>query len=193
MDGVMAVLSDIHANLEALEAVLRDVDRQGPDRIAVLGDTIGYGPDPRACLERALEIADVLLVGNHEKELVDASDDLNDDARESLDWTAKELQGVFEPVAERIRDNGIAAEALKVVESRVYVHGAPADPVEQYIWPAHHCQYLVFNDQIDERLAEFLAQFSESHGFFGHTHAPAVLTSYENHAIFDPYKGGGLE
>ena len=195
MGNLIALLSDIHGNQEALEEVLRDVDRQRPDRIYVLGDTIGYGPDPRGCLERVVEIADLLLIGNHEKEVLEPSDDLNDDTRETLDWTVGELAGspAWERLVARIRGRGFEAEACKIDDSCQFVHGSPKNPLEQYIWPAHKCQYLVFNRQIDERLGEFLTEFSELHGFFGHTHAPAVLARYEDHKIFDPYKHRGLE
>src|SRR5690606_1947518 len=74
MATLWAILSDIHANLEALEAVLADAAAQGAERIAVLGDTIDYGPDPVACLERAHAAADVFLLGNHEEEAVAPSE-----------------------------------------------------------------------------------------------------------------------
>ncbi len=79
-----AVLSDIHANLEALEAVLADAAAQGAEKIAILGDTIDYGPDPIACLELAAK-ADVWLVGNHEEEAVTASDEM--EPSPMLEWT----------------------------------------------------------------------------------------------------------
>jgi predicted phosphodiesterase len=195
MGTVTALLSDIHGNLEALEEVMRDLDRQKPDRVCVLGDTVGYGPNPRECLERAIDVADVFLIGNHEKEILEPSDDINDDTRETLDWTVGELAGSadWDRLVERLGTCGFGLGASKVIDSCHFVHGSAGDPLEEYIWPAHRCQYLIFNRQIDERLAEHLADFTTLHGFFGHTHAPAVLANYDDHAIFDPYKHGGFE
>lgn len=189
----IAVLADIHGNLEALEAVLRDLEPLHPARVVVLGDTVGYGPDPRACLERASELADVLLAGNHEKELLFPSDEMTDEAQEALRWTAAQLAGsaAWEQLAARIREQGSEA-ARATLEGCLFVHGSPQYPTEQYIWPAHECQYLVFNDQIDARLADFLEEFDLLHSFFAHTHAPAVLTAYDNHELFDPYRCSGL-
>ena len=62
----LAIVSDIHANLAALEAVLEDIEGEKVDKIYCLGDVIGYGPDPRECLELALDFP-INLLGNHEE------------------------------------------------------------------------------------------------------------------------------
>jgi len=77
-----AILSDIHGNLEALEAVLADAAAQGAEKIAILGDTIDYGPNPLECLAHAAK-ADVWLVGNHEEEAVAASEEQEEDRGEA--------------------------------------------------------------------------------------------------------------
>ena len=60
-----AVISDIHGNIEALDAVLADIRAQGIEQIYCLGDIIGYGPNPRECIDRCREF-DVCLLGNHD-------------------------------------------------------------------------------------------------------------------------------
>lgn len=62
-----ALLADVHANLEALEAVLDDVERAGVDRTLCLGDVVGYGPDPAACVELIYDACDAIVLGNHDE------------------------------------------------------------------------------------------------------------------------------
>ena len=186
-----AVLSDIHGNLEALEAVLADVDAVGVDRVVCLGDVIDYGPDPRACLERITAIASIVLVGNHEEEAVVPSEMMETFVDEILQWSLAQLEGcdAWEALAPKLAA-GRAQELASVVDGDChFVHAAGDAPTQQYIWPAHEIQYLLYNDQVDERLREFLDAFQRPHGFCGHTHVPAILTDYHNHGLFDPYRG----
>ena len=185
----VAVLSDIHGNLEALDAVLADLELQTADRLVVLGDTVGYGPNPRECLERISAIAEVLLIGNHEADLIQPDPDMDVD-QDLRDWTKAQLAGLpaWEAVERRVHEVGVDGAGSGVVEGMRLVHGSPAAPTTQYIWPAHPCQYLVFNWQIGERLREFLQEYDLRIGCCGHTHVPAVLTEYEAFPIFDPYE-----
>ena len=63
----LALISDVHGNLEALIAVLREIDRAGVDSVVSLGDAVGYGPDPGACVELIDRICDAAVVGNHDE------------------------------------------------------------------------------------------------------------------------------
>jgi predicted phosphodiesterase len=184
-----AILSDIHANLEALEAVLADATAQGAERIAVLGDTIDYGPDPIACLERVRAVAEVWLVGNHEEEAVTPSEE--QEPSSVLDWTLPRLAEaeVWQDIRARITRDGAPAHASRVVDKIHFVHASAGRPTVQYVWPAHEVQYVVFNQQIDERLMKFLGEWETDHGFHGHTHVPAVLTRYAHRGVLDPYQG----
>jgi predicted phosphodiesterase len=69
----IAVLSDIHANIFALERVLADLRARGIDRTVCLGDVVGYGPDPKECLDLALGACDVVIAGNHERAVLQPS------------------------------------------------------------------------------------------------------------------------
>jgi predicted phosphodiesterase len=185
----LALLADIHGNLQALEAVQRDLEQQGADRVVVLGDTVGYGPNPRECLERAADIAEVILLGNHEADLIRLDPDM-DVEKELRDWTGAQLAGLpaWDALVRRAAAIGIEEAASHVEDGIQLVHGSPDAPVTQYIWPAHSCQYLVFNHQIGLRLSGFLDEFEQPIGFCGHTHTPAVLTEYAHHGMFDPYE-----
>ena len=90
---MIAVLSDVHANLEALWAVLRDVSSRGVTRLFFLGDIIGYGPNPRECLDR-IKDADLHIRGNHEDAVLSGdAQSFNSRARRSVDWTRAQLWG----------------------------------------------------------------------------------------------------
>jgi len=185
-----AVLSDIHGNLEALEAVLADAAAQGAEKIAVLGDTVDYGPDPVACLERVSAAAEVMLVGNHEEYIVTPDEDM--EYSDILRWSMPLLaeSPVWQALKAKIDAQGAPALASQVVEERIhFVHASAGSPTRQYVWPGHEVQYVVFNTQIDERITEFLAEFRAPHGFNGHTHVPALLTYRRHHGIFDTYAG----
>jgi len=124
----VAVLSDIHANLHALEAVLADVDRQDTDEIWCLGDVVGYGPRPNECVDLIRARAAFCLCGNHDLAVLGALDtvDFSGDAGTAARWTqavlgaeqADWLRGL-EPLGER---PGVEL-----------FHGSPRDPVWDYV------------------------------------------------------------
>ena len=90
----IAVLTDIHANREAFEAVLADVAAHGVDRIALLGDIVGYGADPGWCCDRAAELdaaGAICVRGNHDNAASGASEAMSHLARKALDWTRDQL------------------------------------------------------------------------------------------------------
>jgi diadenosine tetraphosphatase ApaH/serine/threonine PP2A family protein phosphatase len=124
----VAVISDIHANLHALEAVLAAIDRESPDRVWCLGDLVGYGPRPNECCRVVAEHADLCLVGNHdlgvlgELSLVEFSLDAAFAAR----WTQERLDD-----GARAYLAGLAAAAA--VDGAELYHGSPRDPVWEYV------------------------------------------------------------
>ena len=123
------ILSDIHANLEALEAVFDDAKSWGGfDVIWCLGDTVGYGPDPAACIDRIREFELVAVAGNHDAAavgLIDASD-FNDAAKAAVDWTSSQLD------AEQ-RDFLTSLPMVSVQEPFTLVHGSLRDPIVEYL------------------------------------------------------------
>ena len=89
------ILSDIHANLEALEAVIYDAqDRGGFDVVWCLGDTVGYGPDPGPCIDRIREFNLVAVAGNHDHAAIGLFEvsDFNDAAKTATTWTSEQLR-----------------------------------------------------------------------------------------------------
>ncbi len=160
-----AVLSDIHGNLEALQAVEAALDAL-PVRIdayLLLGDLVGYNADPAACLERGLAIADHCVRGNHDKVVAGiASDrDFNDVARAAALHHRRMLSTAD---LERMRD--IPQGPVQVAPGIVLCHGSPQDE-DLYLFDAYDAR---------ESFQTLSDSFPESDVcFFGHTHVAVVV------------------
>ena len=124
----LAVVSDIHSNLHALEAVLVDIRTEAPDEIVCLGDIVGYGPHPNECVDRVRDHAALSLCGNHDLAVLGVIDvaDFSGDAGIAARWT----RGVLgEPEAEWLRGLEPAGER----DGAQLFHGSPRDPVWDYV------------------------------------------------------------
>jgi predicted phosphodiesterase len=124
----VAVISDVHANRHALDAVLDAVDAEVPDEIWCLGDTVGYGPQPNECCDLVRDRAGLCLVGNHDLVALGAVAiaDFNDEAAAAATWTAgvltddaREFLGELEPAVE--------------TQAASLYHASARDPVWEYI------------------------------------------------------------
>ncbi|HEY2327922.1 MAG TPA: metallophosphoesterase family protein [Gaiellaceae bacterium] len=124
----IAVLSDIHANLHALEAVLADVDSVGPDEIWCLGDTVGYGAAPNECCERIRDRADVMLCGNHDLAVIGTLDlaEFSGEAAVAARWTQTVLE-------EQHRSWLATLEPQLALPTAELFHASPRDPVWDYV------------------------------------------------------------
>lgn len=123
-----AVLSDIHANRQAFEAVLAAARAEGVDEVWCLGDVVGYGGEPEACVELAVAECDLLLGGNHDLAVVGRLpiDDFSPRARTSTEWTRAVLG---ERAAAVLRP----LESLAEREGIGLYHGSPRHPVWEYV------------------------------------------------------------
>ncbi len=155
---LVAVISDIHANLEALEAVLEDIDRVGADTVICLGDVVGYGPDPNPCTEVVSKIALACVAGNHDHAALGLTDItyFNVYAREAVLWTRSVL-------TETARTYLRACPLQDVFKGALLVHGSPVEPED---W-----NYILSVG--DARRA--FDRFDESLCFVGHSHVPGVF------------------
>src|SRR5260221_8024444 len=156
-----AIFSDIHANLEALEAVLAKIEeiaKEKPiDQIWFLGDLVGYGPDPNECIVTLRARSDVIIAGNHDWAAVGKIDleDFSAAARISAEWTAKQLteehRSFLSDLPERLD-----------IDDCTLVHGSPYGPLWEYL--------------TSEILAErSFKHFSSRFCFVGHTHVPIIF------------------
>ncbi len=123
-----AVVSDIHGNLHALEAVLEAIDRDAPDELWCLGDLVGYGPRPNRCCALMAERADVCLIGNHDLAALGRLDleIFSPDAAVSDAWTADNLEPETRTFLEPLEPRGER-------EGAGLFHASPRDPVWEYI------------------------------------------------------------
>lgn len=120
----VAVLTDIHANREAFEAVLVDVAAHGVERIALLGDIVGYGADPEWCCDRAealVAAGAVCVRGNHDNAAAGARESMSPLAKRALDWTKERLSG-----AQRAFLGGLPMTAE--AEGLLFVHASADQP-----------------------------------------------------------------
>ena len=179
-----AILSDIHGNIDALEAVLRDLDQQPVDRLLVLGDLINYGAAPVACVERVVTMADIIILGNHEQALLGEIEGMNGAAGAGLGWTGEQLAS-SEVWRELIAEARFPQASRQVVDGVELVHGSPRDPVLEYVWPGNTSYFRIFNRQIDERLLQILEATTARHCLCGHTHIPAALLRRSKAALLE--------
>ena len=154
----LALLSDIHANLQAVEAVLADVRHQKVSEIVSLGDIIGYGPQPEEVATLLLSEKIPSVMGNHEFALISRRyyKSLNPTARTSIDITRQLM-------SEKTLRHVATLPPFQTIEGCRCVHGCPPNSITRYL----------FNPS-DERLHRLLSLFPERICFFGHTHNLAI-------------------
>ncbi|MFH2036115.1 MAG: metallophosphoesterase family protein, partial [Candidatus Zixiibacteriota bacterium] len=89
----IALISDVHGNLEALDSVFKDIDSQGVENIHFLGDAVGYGSNPNECLKKISKLCDIKLLGNHDYAALglESTRDFNETAKKSMEWTQENL------------------------------------------------------------------------------------------------------
>ena len=127
----VAAISDIHANLPALEAVLEAIDAAGIEEIWCLGDVVGYGAEPDACADLVRERCSLCLVGNHDLAVLGGLDvsSFSEAAAEAVAWTR-------ENVAERTLDLLRELEPAGARDGVALFHASPRDPVWEYVLSA---------------------------------------------------------
>jgi diadenosine tetraphosphatase ApaH/serine/threonine PP2A family protein phosphatase len=155
----IAFISDIHANLQALEAVLAVIDAEGADRLVCLGDIVGYGADPQACVELIAERARggaIVVKGNHDAAVANGVAGMSRHAASAITWTVEQLDGAARAF---LADLPLA----EAEDDRLYVHASPAEPLS---WP-----YIL-------ETADAFAAFSATEArltFVGHSHLPVLF------------------
>jgi diadenosine tetraphosphatase ApaH/serine/threonine PP2A family protein phosphatase len=160
-----AIISDVHGNLPALEAVLADIERLGVERIVCLGDTIGYGPFPAECLRLVMERCQWMLLGNHEYALIHGAEGFNPAAETAMAWTRDQLK------AKELLRYIESLRPARLEEGRLYVHGSVKDPLMDYVREAD--SYLAMRRLIDELKGSFTI-FNIC--FTGHNHRAFLAT-----------------
>lgn len=164
-----AILSDIHGNLEALEAVLADAASCGVEEIYCLGDIVGYGPNPRECVDRVMTFTACVL-GNHDLGAIFDPEGFSSSAEKAIFWTRRQLEMADGNPDQVLKRWDFLAELPRVIrqEHVLYVHGSVRAPITEYVFP---------EDVFNTRKLEKLFSMIDGCCFQGHTHVPGVFTS----------------
>ena len=155
-----AILSDIHGNREAMSAVLTDLKAHHIDRVILLGDLVGYGPDPEYCVDKAMRLVEegaIAIKGNHDSAISKPSESMNAIARTAIDWTRPRLDRAQTAFLENLPYTHQEDDAL-------FVHASANEPSQ---W------HYVTNDR--RAIASFKATDARLI-FCGHVHVPALMT-----------------
>ena len=173
----IAIFSDVHANLEALVAVDRALAALRPDRLVCLGDVVGYGASPGACLARVRAMGALTMLGNHDAAAAGLMDYryYYDEARSALDWTARQLG------PEEI--GWLRSLPYAQVEASVgFSHGSPVAPAEY--------EYVFAIEQARELAPHFDALPAVS--FMGHSHLCKAFALDPRGAV-EQFTGGRID
>jgi len=163
-----AVISDLHSNREALEAVFADIHQRGVTDLICLGDVIGYGPDPEFCVDLVRGHARWCLMGNHDEALFREANDFNPHARGAIEYTRKRLRPHWWSSSDcRARWKWLRGLPLRMEEGRfLFVHGSPRDPVREYV--------LSTDGILNPDKLRSVFDGVKSVGVAGHTHQPGM-------------------
>lgn len=173
-ESKFAIISDIHSNLEALEAVLADIDQRKIKEIVCLGDVIGYGPNPRECLDIIRTRCKICLMGNHDHAVMFEPANFNLPAERACYWTRQLLEDEKQREKRNLRWRFLGSLPVRhKLGDILLVHASPRRPINEYIFPEDvftNPQKVMANfERLDARLC-----------FVGHTHQPGVF-------LDDPY------
>jgi predicted phosphodiesterase len=162
-----ALISDIHGNLEALEAVLADIKQQSITEIYCLGDIVGYGPNPRECIDKVMACK-MCLLGNHDQGALFDPEGFNPGAERAIFWTRDQLEK-GDPKGNEKRWEFLGELPRMHREGKLlFVHGSARNPLNEYVFP---------EDIYNQRKMERIFQLVEQYCFQGHTHVPGVFTA----------------
>ncbi|MBN2035288.1 MAG: metallophosphoesterase family protein [Chitinispirillaceae bacterium] len=162
-----AFISDIHGNLEALEAVFEDIEGQHVDEIVCLGDIVGYGANPNECAELVRQKCAYILLGNHDAAAVNllATHHFNSHAKIAIEWTAANLKN-------EVRSFLLSLPLVLTRETLTLVHSTPYEPNMWY--------YITSLEE-----AAFNFQYFDSQiCLVGHTHIPIIIVLDDKKEVY---------
>lgn len=167
---MIAIISDIHGNLEALEAVLADIKQRNITEIYCLGDIVGYGPNPRECIDMVIDFP-LCLLGNHDQGALFDPEGFNAGAERAIFWTRKMLESGDPRKNERRWEFLGELPRMKRDGDYLFVHGSARNPLNEYVFP---------EDIYNQRKMERIFALVDKYCFQGHTHIPGVFSENLN-------------
>jgi predicted phosphodiesterase len=177
-----AIISDIHSNLEALQAVLADIERHKVESICCLGDVVGYGPNPRECVDLAMEW-ELCLLGNHDQAALHNPKHYPPSVKRANRWTSAQLQKPIPTPEDADRRLAFLDNLPRTWQGDdlVFVHGSPRNPVNEYIFPED-----IYNPPKLDSVFDMIERYC----FVGHTHLPGIFT--QDHEFHTPEEIDGV-
>ncbi|MFP4026526.1 MAG: metallophosphoesterase family protein [Candidatus Brocadiia bacterium] len=174
---MIAIISDIHANREALTVVLAEILALNPEKVICLGDIVGYGAEPAWCIDAIRSSCEVVICGNHDSALIYGSENFSDEAAKSVKYhrsilsPAPRTEGGNENNTERQRWDFLKGLSHRYVEEdNLFVHASPRNPVNEYL-RERDCRL-----QLNTKLSENFNRI-EKVAFVGHTHKAGIINS----------------
>ncbi len=169
---MIAIVSDLHANFEAVDAVFRDIDTQSVDAVVCLGDVVGYGASPADVMRKVMERCELTLLGNHDAAVLDDRQayGFHERALLAVDWTRRALDPELEANHAFWDWMGeLRPEAVYEKGSIRFqmVHASPREPLAEYLLPNM--------PPSNERLLANFEAATERVTFYGHTHHPGLF------------------
>lgn len=157
----LAFVSDVHANGDALDAVLRELEKHGPDRVYHLGDLVGYNAEPEKCVQWALENTAGGILGNHDAVVAGkaSGEFFNAPALIAAKWAASRISYASRDYL------GSLPDRITIDDQILLVHGSPSDPD----------RYLFSLEDAAEELSLLAREKGPPVVFFGHTHVAAAF------------------
>jgi diadenosine tetraphosphatase ApaH/serine/threonine PP2A family protein phosphatase len=173
---MFAIISDIHSNIEALTTVLADIEKRGIKKIYCLGDIIGYGPNPKECLDLVIEKTQSCVMGNHDYAILYEPTNFNLGAERASFWTRSQLETEqggekrhkrWEYLGTQLMRWTLSADLAGVKTTFEFVHASPKRPINEYLFP----------DDVYTTPTKITSQFDRIKHicFIGHTHLPGVF------------------
>ncbi len=173
---MFAIISDIHSNLEALTTVLDDIEKRGIKEVYCLGDVVGYGPNPKECLDLIIENTEWCVLGNHDYATLYEPTNFNYAAEQASFWTREVLEEEKDRqscnrrwsfLGELQMRQTLIAGLGSTETTMDFVHASPRRPINEYIFPDD-----VYTNPLKVRL---LFERVKHICFVGHTHMPGVF------------------
>ncbi len=180
----VAIISDVHANHEAFRAVIADIHVRGIERIINLGDIVGYGPDPEACVDLAQKVCSVHLCGNHDYAVLHSAEGFNPVARAAVEFVRKRMEPDPEnPDPDKARRWQYLEELEPLYEDAAHdmeaMHASPRQPITEYVLPS--------DPEMDPfKIQEIFQAMNHKVAFVGHTHFPGVIEQGRDWFLMPP-------
>jgi predicted phosphodiesterase len=185
----IALISDIHANLTALDAVLQDIHAQRVDAIYCLGDVVGYGPQPTEAIDRIRSVCAPgrVVLGNHDHAAIHLPQGYGAYAHQALIWTNRKIRpGLLSRMTgTSARWDWLGSLPTSFTEDDVlFTHASPRDHTNGYILEAHTHERSYIDEDATSTLDENFALIAHT-CFIGHTHLPGIITG-DVHQWYSP-------